>query len=156
MSLRPRYSLLTLLVVTALVAGGVKLWYGPHHVVEQAKAGEEVEYTFTRAWNGERILQGTFIRRTIQAGSNSVAIDFGFYRNNKNLNWHRLLIINRSAKRMTSKIPGANPYFKLEYLELQPSELIDYLAVVDRECAIWQNQGFKNEAHLISFKPEDW
>ncbi len=35
MSLRPRYSLLTLLVLTALspCAGGVKLWYGPHHVV---------------------------------------------------------------------------------------------------------------------------
>jgi hypothetical protein len=33
MSLRPRYSLLTLLVLTALVAGGVKLWYGPHRVV---------------------------------------------------------------------------------------------------------------------------
>src|SRR5215218_1421758 len=33
MSLRPRYSLLTLLVLTALVAGGVKLWRGPHHVV---------------------------------------------------------------------------------------------------------------------------
>ncbi len=32
MSLRPRYSLLTLLVLTALVAGGVKLWYGPHRV----------------------------------------------------------------------------------------------------------------------------
>ncbi len=30
MRFRPRYSLLTLLVLTALVAGGVKLWYGPH------------------------------------------------------------------------------------------------------------------------------
>src|SRR4051812_23116133 len=30
MSLRPRYSLLTLLVLTAFVAGGVKLWRGPH------------------------------------------------------------------------------------------------------------------------------
>ena len=29
MSLRPRYSLLTLFVLTALVAGGVKLWYEP-------------------------------------------------------------------------------------------------------------------------------
>jgi hypothetical protein len=33
MSLRPRYSLLTLLVLTALLAGGVKLWRGPHRVV---------------------------------------------------------------------------------------------------------------------------
>jgi hypothetical protein len=33
MSLRPRYSLLTLLVVMALVAGGVKWWRGPHRVL---------------------------------------------------------------------------------------------------------------------------
>jgi hypothetical protein len=30
MILRFRYSLLTLLVLTALVAGGVKLWHGPN------------------------------------------------------------------------------------------------------------------------------
>ena len=33
MSLRPRYSLLTLFVLTALVAGGVKWWRGPHRVM---------------------------------------------------------------------------------------------------------------------------
>lgn len=43
MSLRPRYSLLTLLVLTALVAGGVKLWYGPHHVVERIAPMIEIE-----------------------------------------------------------------------------------------------------------------
>ena len=32
MSLRPRYSLLTLLIITALVACGVKLWRGPHEL----------------------------------------------------------------------------------------------------------------------------
>jgi len=32
MSLRPRYSLLTLLLLTAGIAGGVKLWRGPHRV----------------------------------------------------------------------------------------------------------------------------
>ena len=32
-NVRIRYSLLTLLVLTALIAGGVKLWYGPHRVV---------------------------------------------------------------------------------------------------------------------------
>lgn len=30
MSLRPRYSLLTLLLLTAAIAGGMKLWRGPH------------------------------------------------------------------------------------------------------------------------------
>ena len=33
MNLRPRYSLLTLLILTALVAGGVKYWYRLQHVV---------------------------------------------------------------------------------------------------------------------------
>jgi hypothetical protein len=33
MKLKPRYSLLTLLIVTALVAGGLKLWRGPFHAV---------------------------------------------------------------------------------------------------------------------------
>ena len=39
MSLRPRYSLLTLLILTALIAGGVKLWYGPHHTIEERRPG---------------------------------------------------------------------------------------------------------------------
>ena len=41
MSLRPRYSLLTLLLLfllTALIVVGVKLWIGPHHVVERPAA----------------------------------------------------------------------------------------------------------------------
>ncbi len=64
MSLRPRYSLLTLLVLTALVAGGVKLWYGPHHVTEPTKLGEEEEYTYTNDWQGNRVIQGTKIVRS--------------------------------------------------------------------------------------------
>jgi hypothetical protein len=46
MSLRPRYSLLTLLILTALVAGGVKLWYGPHRVVlDPASASDQKQFT---------------------------------------------------------------------------------------------------------------
>ena len=41
MRFRPRYSLLTLLVLTALVAGGVKLWRGPHHVVIHGPQSKE-------------------------------------------------------------------------------------------------------------------
>ncbi len=33
MSLRPRYSLLTLLLITVVVAGGIKLWRGPHRQI---------------------------------------------------------------------------------------------------------------------------
>lgn len=74
MSLRPRYSLLTLLLLTAAVAVGIKLWRGPHRVVmsapptvsEQAILDrayltavhaayfkpEVYEYDFVRTWQG--------------------------------------------------------------------------------------------------------
>ena len=41
MSLKPRYSLLTLLILTAFIAGGIKLWRGPHHVVIPERPNEE-------------------------------------------------------------------------------------------------------------------
>ena len=58
-----RYGLLTLLVVMAVVAAGAKLWYGPHHVVERISYKEELEYTFNRDLNGNRIIHGVHIRR---------------------------------------------------------------------------------------------
>ena len=63
MKFRPRYSLLTLLVLTALVAGGVKWWHGPHHVVERSVTRSEVEYTYTRDWQGNIIIHGPHIER---------------------------------------------------------------------------------------------
>jgi len=66
MRLRPRYSLLTLLILTALVAGGVKLWYGPHHVVERIERGDVTyvrEYNRTRSLNGAYQVQGPVVRR---------------------------------------------------------------------------------------------
>jgi hypothetical protein len=41
MTLRPRYSLLTLLLLTTAIAVGVKLWRGPHRTLYQ--------YPFTSA-----------------------------------------------------------------------------------------------------------
>jgi hypothetical protein len=86
MLLKPQYSLLTLLVLTALVAGGVKLWRGPHRVSFSdpptpaqelllkpfRQAGYDVfliqnELTFRyeveqlREWNGDRVLSIKFI-----------------------------------------------------------------------------------------------
>jgi hypothetical protein len=86
MSLRPRYSLLTLLVLTALVAGGMKLWHGPHHVVERPEPDQEYEYTFTRDWRGNRILQGACVTRCYKAGN----IDSGeihYFRQGVELPW---------------------------------------------------------------------
>jgi hypothetical protein len=56
MNLRPRYSLLALLLFTAAVAGGVKIWRGPHrHVHREALAyypGDELEvqYDYVLDW----------------------------------------------------------------------------------------------------------
>jgi hypothetical protein len=85
MSLRPRYSLLTLLILTALVAGGVKLWRGPHHVVEQLKSHVTDEYTFTRDWRGNRIVQGPRILRD----SNQLidCVEVHYFRQGERLPW---------------------------------------------------------------------
>ena len=84
MSLRPRYSLLTLLIFTALVAGGVKLWYGPHRVsigemptvFEQAilEKGQalgfttdewQYEYDYIQSWQERQILSVTCFPTTM-------------------------------------------------------------------------------------------
>ncbi len=81
MSLRPRYSLLTLLVLTALVAGGVKLWRGPHRVVERNAKGDEEEYTYTRNWQGSRIIQGIKVERTCLDDGIFHLIEIQYYEN---------------------------------------------------------------------------
>lgn len=86
MSLRPRYSLLTLLVLTAFVAGGVKLWYGPHHVVESIKPGIEEEYTYTRNWRGEKVIQGVFVHRRNEYGI--PGMNLYYYRQGKTVGWY--------------------------------------------------------------------
>jgi hypothetical protein len=57
MMLRPRYSLHTLLVVTALVAGGVKLC----HPFEFPLADVRFEYDYLRTWQDQRILSVTCV-----------------------------------------------------------------------------------------------
>ena len=84
MSLRPRYSLLTLLVLTALVAGGVKWWHGPHHVVEQKGDKVEVEYDFIRLWSREKIRQGPYIMRVYQDDKLS-AVEIRYFRDDLKL-----------------------------------------------------------------------
>ena len=80
MSLRPRYSLLTLLVLTALVAGGVKLWYGPHRVVEQVSPKEENEFTFSRDWRGNKIIHGPYISRYFDDDGKPSLVNISYYR----------------------------------------------------------------------------
>ena len=63
MSLRPRYSLLTLLLLTAAVAVGIKLWRGPHHVVDRSNLMYEDEHTYYRDWSGKKRTDGIRIIR---------------------------------------------------------------------------------------------
>jgi len=68
MPLRPRYSLLALLLFTALVAGGVKLWRGPHRVLIDSQTtpfGDDVSVIFpssTRVPWGPFELECEYIR----------------------------------------------------------------------------------------------
>ena len=80
MSLRPRYSLLTLLLLTTFVAGGVKLWYGPHHVVEQPRPKMEVEYTYRRGFTAQRIFAGPHVERVFGKAGELRVIEITYYR----------------------------------------------------------------------------
>jgi hypothetical protein len=80
MHFRPRYSLLTLLVLTALVAGGVKRWYGPHHVVEREDAYQETEYQYTRDWRSNKIIHGPHIFRHYDANGKLSRVSITYYR----------------------------------------------------------------------------
>jgi hypothetical protein len=83
--LRPRYSLLTLLLLTAAIAVGVKLWRGPHHVVDRTNPQMEDEYTYTRAWDGTPVIDGVRVTRTIAAAGKLANVEADVYRNGTRL-----------------------------------------------------------------------
>ncbi len=62
--LRPQFSLRTLLLVTALIAVGAKLWHGPYHVIETID-GVEHEYDYYRGFGWERVKHGVGIERRV-------------------------------------------------------------------------------------------
>ncbi len=101
MSLRPRYSLLTLLVLTALVAGGVKLWYGPHHVVEWVSADVEDEYTYTRDWRGDKTIEGPKINRAYKDGK-LLRVTVSYYRQGKNCEWDYQCFMKKPVNNLTN------------------------------------------------------
>ncbi len=63
MKFRPRYSLLTLLVLTALVAGGMKLWYGPHSFTFSGPASAQ-EQTLLGVYAEHPLFQQEFSAET--------------------------------------------------------------------------------------------
>jgi len=66
MTIFPRYSLLTLLLLTAGIAGGLKLWHGPHQMIERVTPTSEIEFTYTRDWRGHKIVDGPVVQRRFE------------------------------------------------------------------------------------------
>jgi hypothetical protein len=85
MTFKLRYSLLALLAFTAFVALGVKLWYGPHYVIERPSPNLEDEYTFTRDWTGSKIVHGPRFLRYHRSDGTLDHVMIEYYRNGMNL-----------------------------------------------------------------------
>jgi hypothetical protein len=85
MKIQPRYSLFALLAFTAVVGLGVKLWYGPHHVIERPSPNLEDEYTYTRDWSGIKIVQGPRLLRYHKPEGTLDHVMIEYYRQGVNL-----------------------------------------------------------------------
>jgi len=149
MRFRPRYSLLTLLIVTALVAGGVKLWYGPHHVVKLVSPEEEDEYTYTRDWRGNKVIDGPRIQRTLSTAESRLHFEVTYYRAGVQTSWRRGVQSNSESKQYY--------YFwgleNWDRIDLTPQEEAERDRIVEQEIQRLQAEGytyeqFKNERTL--------
>ena len=139
MSLRPRYSLLTLLVLTALVAGGVKLWYGPHHVVERAEKDFEEEYTYYKNWDASKIINGPHVVRLFEPNGNILAISINFYRAGIKLPWEYELNIARP----TQVYPGIPRVSFLRNYQMSAGEQLACRKIIELEHQRFTSQGIK-------------
>ena len=146
MSLRPRYSLLTLLVLTALVAGGVKLWRGPHHVVEPEFPYAEVEYTFTRDWRGNRIIEGVRVNRSEQPLGTPERVMLEYYRAGLNLNLRRSIVLDAAAKTYQRAYDSHNG----ETCDRTPQEQTEFDQAVEKEYQHWQTRGYTLKPYEVS------
>src|SRR6188508_2507940 len=144
MQFKPRYSLLTLLALTAIVAVGVKLWYGPHHVVERPSSNLEDEYTYTRDWTGSKIVQGPRVLRYHRSDETLEKIVVVYFRNGLNTRYERDL---HAAAMGASGFQLWDPE-----TELTPTEKVEFQQVITTERERIQKLG------LIPWEPEylDW
>ena len=138
MRFKPRYSLLTLLVLTALIAGGVKLWYGPHHVVEQTWQYAEEEYTYTRDLLGQKTKQGVHVMRYNQPTGIPEHVLLVYYRDGVITEQRWYINLNSSTKTYAPVYltEGDEPR------ELQPQEQAELNQAVNREYQRWQARGY--------------
>ena len=138
MSLRPRYSLLTLLILTALIAGGVKLWYGPHRVVERMTPHTVVEYTYTRDWHWNEYTRGVKISRVDAALGEQRQINLAYFRHGQDTHQYRFILIHDAPKKyyVAQGVEGKT-------LQLTAQEQRDFDFALQQECEQLQKQGFR-------------
>ena len=132
MSLRPRYSLLTLLILTALVAGGMKLWRGPHRHLEQWCENVQCEYFCLRDWQGNEYLDGVRITRSHSLERQVVEYDrfeLEYVRNFKFVPWRYIYYVLPADKEpdfpLVQQSDAESP--------LSVEELREVRAVIERE-----------------------
>ena len=135
MSLRPRYSLLALLIFTAFVAGGVKLWRGPHHVVDRSNPQMEDEYTYYRDWDGTKIVDGVRVRNYIDDGK-TLFVSIDLYRRGELLEDGHCIVSASDEYAANGRIfRGTN----LEALTATEKELLD--VEIQRATELIRSQG---------------
>jgi hypothetical protein len=139
MSLRPRYSLLTLLVLTALVAGGVKLWRGPHRAVEQASPYTEDEYTYTCDWSGRKTVRGPWVMRYKQLRGTPEQVQLLYYRQGEKLNCKLYIVLDAAAKTYSPAAVAEGE----EPTELTALERAELDQAMERESQRLQALGYK-------------
>jgi hypothetical protein len=145
MSLRPRFSLLTLLILTALVAVGVKLWYGPHHVVERPWPEMEVEYFFTREWQGNKQIVGPKIRRYKSHEGTVEHFEVTYYRAGIPTAWARRIYVKSETKEYCYLWTPVNAVGA----ELTTQEEAERGRVIEKESQRLQDLGHRYEPSII-------
>jgi hypothetical protein len=137
MFLRPRYSLLALFLLTALVAGGVKFWYGPHHVVERPSPHLEDEFTFTRDWRGDKIVHGPRVLRYYLPEESLDRVQLHYYLQGVKTDHEKELVVIDELDQWHKTVLGS----KLS--PLPPADETLFQEAIDREVARIEALGFR-------------
>ncbi len=101
-----RYSLLTLLLVTAAIAVGVKWWRGPHHVVERPAADLEREYAYCRDWRGTKIIDGVEVHRHFDSEHRPTMTEITLFRRGVYFGCYTLSLSPENDKRLMGEGEG--------------------------------------------------
>lgn len=148
--MRLRYSLLSMFLITALIAGSVKLWYGPHHVVEIWSAPDwTVEYNYTRDWNEKRMVTGPVVFRQY-TGKVLSHFDMRYFRQGIDTRWTYSWYDSQESV-LNSMVQGPSP-FTGEECPLSEQELRVFHQARDAELQRLAAAGIQSD----SFKEGVW